>query len=95
MKRRKYITTFGLVVALTGLSPVVAADAGRTPGSERILPDQRQRPLMYKLSYEQMDKVAGGSMLHVIAVAGELFVNEIFNGCSATCMLEKYRNLPK
>ena len=29
MKQPRYVTTFSLIVALTGLSPVMAADAGR------------------------------------------------------------------
>jgi hypothetical protein len=36
MKQRQYITVFSLIVALTGLSPVVvAADAGRTSSPEQ------------------------------------------------------------
>lgn len=64
MKQRQYITTFILIMALTGLSPVAAADAGRTSGVERIQPDQRQfeSPLEYKLSPEQMDKVHMGGV---------------------------------
>jgi hypothetical protein len=63
MKQLQYITTFSLILAFTGLSPVVAADAGRTSGGERIQPDLRQieNPLGYKLSPEQMDKVHGGN----------------------------------
>ena len=62
MKQHQYITTFSLIVALTGLSPVVAADAERTSGGERIQPDTRQfaSRLGYKLSPEQMDKLYGG-----------------------------------
>jgi hypothetical protein len=62
MKQRQYITTFSLMVALTGLSPVVAADAGRATDGAQIQPDRRQfeSPLGYKLSPEQMDKLYGG-----------------------------------
>jgi len=62
MKQSQYITTFSLILALTGLSPMVAADAGRTSGGERIQPDTRQfeSPRGYKLSTEQMDNIRGG-----------------------------------
>lgn len=61
MKQRQYITTFSLIVALIGLSPVVA-DAGRTSDGERAQPDQKrfESTLGYKLSPEQMDKVHAG-----------------------------------
>jgi len=64
MKQRQYITTFSLIVALTGLSPVMAADAGRTSAGERGQPDQKrfESTLGYKLSPEQMDKVHGGTI---------------------------------
>lgn len=64
MKQRQYITTFSLIVSLTGLSPVVAADAGSTSGGERTQPDTRQfegRPIGYTLSPKQMDKIYGGT----------------------------------
>jgi hypothetical protein len=63
MKQLQYIiTTFSLIVALTGMSPVAVADAGRPSGGERFQPDSRQieYPLGYKLSPEQMDKIYGG-----------------------------------
>jgi len=64
MKQRQYITTFSLIVALTGLSPVVAADAGTPAGGERIhqIPRQFDSPLGYKLTPEQMDGIRGGRM---------------------------------
>jgi hypothetical protein len=63
MKQRQYITTFSLILALTALSPVVAADAERTSGGERTQPDTRQfeGPIGYTLSPEQMDKIYGGT----------------------------------
>ena len=96
MKQRQSITTFSLIVALTGLSPMVAADAGSTSGGERSQPDTRQfeSPLMYKLTPEQMDEVAGGSLLHIIAIAGEIFVHELIghrNSCGVVCILENCR----
>jgi hypothetical protein len=63
MKRhQKFITTLSLIVALTGMSPVVMADAGSTSGGGRIQPDTRQfeSSLEYKLSTEQMDNIRGG-----------------------------------
>jgi len=62
MKQLQYVTAFSLIAALTGLSSVVAADAERTSGGERIQPDTRQfeSRLGYKLSPEQMDKLYGG-----------------------------------
>jgi hypothetical protein len=65
MKQLQYIiTTFSLIVAFTGMSPVVVADAGRPSGGERFQPDSRQieSPLRYKLSTEQMDNIRGGMM---------------------------------
>ena len=41
MKQLQHVTTFSLIIALTGLSPVVAAESGRTSDDERIQPDQR------------------------------------------------------
>lgn len=64
MKQLQYITTFGLIVALTGLSPLVAADAGSTISTGgRIQTDQRglEESAGYKLSTEQMDNVYGGA----------------------------------
>ena len=62
MKLRQYITMFSLILALTGLSPVAAAEAGSTSDGEQILPDQRQfeSPVRYKLSPGQMDMVRAG-----------------------------------
>jgi len=62
MRQRQYITTFSLIVALTGLSPVVVAEAGTPAGGERIHQISRQldSPLGYKLSPEQMDGIRGG-----------------------------------
>ena len=63
MKQLQYfVTTFSLIVALTGLSPMVAADAERTSDDARIQPDQRQSEssLGFRLSTEQMDNIQGG-----------------------------------
>jgi hypothetical protein len=62
MKQRPYITIFSLIVALTGLSLAMAADAGSTSGGERIQPASGQfgHPLRYNLSSEQMDSVHAG-----------------------------------
>jgi hypothetical protein len=61
-QQQKFITTLSLIVALSGLSPVMAADAGRPSGGEKFQPDSRpiESPLGYKLSPEQMDKLYGG-----------------------------------
>ena len=67
MKQLQHVTTFSLIIALTGLSPVVAADAGRTSDDEGIQPDQRRvdSPLSYHLSLEQMDGIhAGGKSVN-------------------------------
>ncbi|MGZ8223740.1 MAG: hypothetical protein ACXWTE_01295 [Methylobacter sp.] len=63
MKQQPYIiTTFGLMIALTGLSPIMAADAGRISGGGQIQPEQRQleSPQEYTLSPEQMDNIHAG-----------------------------------
>ena len=62
MKQLQHVTTFSLIIALTGLSPVVAADAGTTSDDERIQPDQRpvDSSLSYHLSLEQMDGINAG-----------------------------------
>lgn len=63
MKQRQFIiATFGLIVALTGPSPVEAADAGSTSGAKRIHSATRQfeSSQRYKLSPEQMDNVHAG-----------------------------------
>ena len=44
MKQRQFITAFSLTVVLSGLSPVVAADAGRTPGRRAISNSSNTRP---------------------------------------------------
>lgn len=62
MKQLQHVTTFSLMLALTGLSPMVAADSGRTSDDERIQQDQRpfDSPLSYHLSLEQMDGINAG-----------------------------------
>jgi hypothetical protein len=63
MKRQQqFITTLSLTVALSGLSPVMAADAERTSGDVRLQVHQRQsgKPQRVSLSAEQMDNVRGG-----------------------------------
>jgi hypothetical protein len=62
MKYRPCITSVSLIVALTGLSPVMAADTGIASGHTRIhseiLHPENKRPI--KLSHEQMDHVSAG-----------------------------------
>lgn len=63
MKQPQYIiTTFSLIVALSGLSPVVMADAGRASGEERIHTEQSLSggSKAYRLTPEQMDEVSAG-----------------------------------
>ena len=65
MKRpQKFISALSLREALGGLSPVVAADAGRTADDMRVQPYQRhfEKHLGFKLSPEQMDNVHAGSI---------------------------------
>jgi hypothetical protein len=66
MKRQqKFIPTLSLIVALSGLSPVVAADAGRTSDGVRSQPEDHRQlssPVGYKLSPEQMDNVHAGML---------------------------------
>ena len=67
MKQLQYIiTTFSLIVALTGLSPVVAADA---ESGERTDPQPFESPLGYKLTTDQMDGIHGG-MINLCADGG-------------------------
>jgi len=62
MKQLQQVTTFSLIIALTGLSPMVAADSRTTSDDERIQPDQRpfDSPLSYHLTLEQMDGINAG-----------------------------------
>ncbi len=62
MKQLQHVTTFSLVIALTGLSLVVAAEAASTLDGERIQLAQRpfDSPLSYHLSLEQMDGINAG-----------------------------------
>jgi hypothetical protein len=68
MKQRQYITTFSLIAALTGLSPVVVADAERTSDGERIQPAPGlfERPLGYKLSPEQTGQARNIALQNII-----------------------------
>jgi hypothetical protein len=63
MKQLQHVTTFSLIIALTGLSPMAAADSGRTSDDETIQPDRRpfDSPLSYHLSLEQMDGIHAGN----------------------------------
>jgi hypothetical protein len=58
----QYVATFSLIVAVTGLSPALAADAGRTSGRSRLQPDHQmsENTVRYRLAPAQMDKVRGG-----------------------------------
>jgi hypothetical protein len=63
MKQLQYIiTTFSLIVALTGLSPVLAADAERTSGRSPLQPDHQMsdNAVRYRLAPAQMDRIKGG-----------------------------------
>ena len=64
MNQRKYIAALTMIVGLTGLSPMVAADAGRTSDGDRqqMARLQLERPQTYKLSPEQMDNVHAGAV---------------------------------
>ncbi len=61
MKRRKYITTLSLIVALTGLSAVVAADAVRTSMNSPKT-TAAAKPQLSILSSIEMDRVHGGML---------------------------------
>jgi hypothetical protein len=80
MKQRHYITALTMIVALTGLSPVVVADAERPSVAEQGYQSHRDSPNSaegYKLSAEQMDKVHAG----VTARQWAIFQNGIA-GCN-------------
>ncbi len=66
MKQRQYITIFGLIMTLTGLSPIVTADAGSTSVSGRIQEarQDRESPQRYELGQAQLDRVHAGETLH-------------------------------
>jgi hypothetical protein len=61
-QQQKFITTLGLIVALSSLSPVMAADVGSTSGGEAkqasSTPSESHK--RYQLSTPQMDKIHGG-----------------------------------
>ena len=80
MKQLQYIiTTFSLIVALSGLSPVVAADAGRTYDSVRIQADQKstENTQAMRLSAAQMDNVHAGANPIVVFIAARLIKRAI------------------
>lgn len=62
MKRQqKFVTTLSLIVAVSGVSPVVAADAGSTSGEAKqanSTPSESHK--RYQLSTAEMDKIHGG-----------------------------------
>lgn len=64
MKQLQHVTTFSLIIALTGLSPVLEADAGKQPDGSLIQPDQRriETPLKYQLTLTQLDAVKAGRL---------------------------------
>ena len=65
MKQLQYVAAFSLIVTLTGLSPVMAADAGSALGgkTERAesSPPSENRVRMV-LTPTQMDKIQGGKL---------------------------------
>ena len=63
MKQLSYITVFSLIVALTGLSPVVAADAGWPSNYAPSQPDELLNDIDHplKLSTAQMDNIRAGN----------------------------------
>jgi hypothetical protein len=65
MKRQqKFITTFSLIVALSSLSPVVAADAGNALGDGTVQANSDQltgNRLRVVLTSEQLDQTRGGA----------------------------------
>ena len=63
MKQLRYVAAFSLIVALTGLSSVMAADAGRTSdgdAKQAINPKHTTSRVMKKLTHIQMDNIHGG-----------------------------------
>ena len=61
MKQRQYITAFSLIVALTGLSPVVAADVRRRSANAM----ENKSPIrtrMVELTDHQMDSITAGNI---------------------------------
>jgi hypothetical protein len=57
--KQHFISAVGVMVALTGLSALCAADPGSPSGGERFQPGSETRPA-YTLSLEQMDKISAG-----------------------------------
>jgi hypothetical protein len=93
-QQQKFMTTLSLIVALSGLSPVVAADAGGTSGGERVQPDQRQfeRPMMYKLTPEQMDNLHAGVQFIPFIDPWRLWSIQVYCIVVGTCGNGRYAN---
>ena len=88
MKQRQYITTFSLIVALTGLSPVVVADVAG--GKERPANSHSDPvpPQTIELTAHQMDAVTGGGAGLPPSVVKWLFkdVSGLVRQYHATCV---------
>jgi hypothetical protein len=65
MKQRQLVTAICLSVALTGLSPMVAADTAGTSEVKSIhrVPRHAATTVRNELSPEQMDKIHAGSLI--------------------------------
>ena len=101
MKQLQCITTLSLIIALSGLSPVVAADAGMEAGGPQNQQTHQSNapPVKLALSLAQMDEIHAGreitQAVYMRFLAGlkncELHVQCIRGWQNA---LEWYANLP-
>ncbi len=88
MKQRQYIAIFSLMVALTGLTPVVAANESSTSTRHRYQTVQDRNNdsnIKMRLTEIQLDKTRGGiyispTMAHAIEMAMHRAIyNKAFN----------------
>ncbi len=62
MKQRQFITAFSLIVVLSGLSPVVAADVAGEEVRHAHSQSEPVPPQKIELTAHQMDAVTGGGL---------------------------------
>jgi len=65
--KRQFIKTLSLIVAISGVSPVMAADAGMASGHTLMHPENT-RPIT--LSNEHMDQVKAGRTMYEVCSGG-------------------------
>jgi hypothetical protein len=100
MKQRQCIATVSLILALTGLSPVMAADAGmESGGAQNQTHPSNAPPAKFALSLAQMDEVHAGR--EITQAVYRVFLNGLKNcELNVQCIggwqnaLEWYANLP-